>query len=323
VPLNGDVSYADIAKSAGADEVNIRRLIRHAITNRIFREPREGYVAHTAASRVLLEDTQMIDWVGLCSAEFFPAAARTIDAMVKYPGSQEPSQSGFSLAHCPNKPMYAEIGKDPVRAKRFGGAMSSLTGGEGYEIDYMVDNYPWGELGEATVVDIGGSQGFVCVALAEKFPKLRFVVQDLPKTVADGPSKIPAEFAERIQFQAHDFYTPQPVKDADVYFFRWICHNQSDKYGTQMLQQLIPALKPRARIVINDNCLPKPNTADPWDEKITRSMDILMLQLLNAKERDVDDWAALFAMADPRFKFLGAKQPKGSRMSIMEAVWDP
>lgn len=117
---------------------------------------------------------------------------------------------------------------------------------------------------------IGGSHGFVCVALAKKFPQLSFVVQDMPKTVADGPSKIPAEFKNKIEFQAHDFYTEQPIKDAAVYFFRWICHNQSDKYGTKMLQALVPAMKKGARIVINDNCLPKPNTADPWDEKITR-----------------------------------------------------
>lgn len=48
-----------------------------------------------------------------------------------------------------------------------------------------------------------------------------------------------------------------------------------------------------------------------------------MLELLNAKERDVDGWTELFAMAHPGFKFLGARQPKGSRMSIMEAIWDP
>lgn len=91
--------------------------------------------------------------------------------------------------------------------------------------------------------------------------------------IDSAPGKCPPELLSRIQFQAHDFYTPQPVKDADVYFFRWICHNQSDKYGIKMMQQLIPALKKGARIVINDNCLPKPGAADypdPWDEKITR-----------------------------------------------------
>lgn len=117
---------------------------------------------------------------------------------------------------------------------------------------------------------MGGSVGFVCVALAEKFPNIKFVVQDMAKTIANGPEHVPENLRDRIQFQAHDFYTPQPVKDADVYFFRWICHNQSDKYGVKMMQSLIPALKPGAKIVIHDNCLPTPGTIDKWDDKITR-----------------------------------------------------
>lgn len=54
-----------------------------------------------------------------------------------------------------------------------------------------------------------------------------------------------------------------------------------------------------------------------------RSMDLTMLALLNAKERDDADWTQLFADADPRFKYLGHTQPEGSRMGIMEAVWMP
>lgn len=48
-----------------------------------------------------------------------------------------------------------------------------------------------------------------------------------------------------------------------------------------------------------------------------------MLELLNARERGEDDYAELFQRADPRFKFLGVRTPKGCRMSIMEAVWQP
>ncbi|KIW08680.1 uncharacterized protein PV09_00631 [Verruconis gallopava] len=322
VPTDGDVSYADIAVATGLDETNAKRLIRHAMTNRIFTEPRPGYVAHTAASRVLRDDPSMVDWVGVCSSEFYQASAKTVEALRKFPNSQEANEAGYAEYWCPGKPMFAVMGADPVRAKRFGGAMVSLTGGEGYEPQYLVDNYDWEGLGEATVVDVGGSFGFICVALAKKYPKLKFVVQDLPKVVANGPEKIPPEFADRIKFEAHDFYTEQTQKGADVFFFRWICHNQSDKYGVKMLKALIPALKPGARIVISDNCLKPVGELDMWDEKITRSMDLTMLSLLNAKERDVPDWIHLFAQADPRFKFLGAKTPEGSRMSIMEAVWE-
>lgn len=154
MPLQGDISYTDIASAAGVDEKDLRRLLRHAMTNRIFREPRDGYVSHTAASRVLLDDAQMNDWVGLCTAEFFQAASQTINAMVLYPGSQEPRHTGYSLAHAPETSMFVVLGSDPNRAVRFGNAMASLTGGEGYEVSHIVDNYPWADLGKATVVDV-------------------------------------------------------------------------------------------------------------------------------------------------------------------------
>ncbi len=42
---------------------------------------------------------------------------------------------------------------------------------------------------------------------------------------------------------------------------------------------------------------------------------------MNAKEREEADWEALFQRADPRFKYLGAKTPEGSRMSLIEVEW--
>lgn len=154
VPIEGDVSYTEIAEKTGLDETNAKRLIRHAMTNRIFQEPRPGYVAHTAASRILLDDHAMSDWVGVCASEFFQAAAKSVEALQKFPDSQETTEAGYAEYFCPGKPMFASLSADPVRAKRFGGAMVSLTGGEGYEPQYLVDNYPWENLGEATVVDV-------------------------------------------------------------------------------------------------------------------------------------------------------------------------
>jgi hypothetical protein len=43
----------------------------------------------------------------------------------------------------------------------------------------------------------------------------------------------------------------------------------------------------------------------------------------NAKERDFEEWAALFAVADTRFKFLGVRTPPGSKASFIEAEWRP
>ena len=70
-----------------------------------------------------------------------------------------------------------------------GGAMVSITGGEGYELSYLLNHYPWSTIDSisGTVVDVGGSHGFVCIDLAKQFKNIKFVVQDLPKTIASAP----------------------------------------------------------------------------------------------------------------------------------------
>ncbi len=295
------------------------------MTYRIFVEVSPGVVAHTAGSKVLAEDGAMDDWVGFCVDDMWPAASRTISALERYPSASETTQTGFCIANNTTdvEPMFVTLGKDPARAKRFGGAMASLTGGEGYELSYLLDNYDWQEIDKVsgTVVDIGGSHGFVSVALAERYPNIKFVVQDLPRTISTAPTLSP-DISSRITFQAHDFQTPQPVHGADVYLFRWILHNQADKYAISMLKQLIPALKKGAKVVVNDHCLPEPGTERLWDEKLFRTMDLVMLTLLNAQERTQGEFRELFERVDPRFRFRGATRPKGCRMSIVEAVWE-
>jgi SAM-dependent methyltransferase len=157
----------------------------------------------------------------------------------------------------------------PERMSRFKDAMSFLSTFLGLEPSYAVKAYDWASLGKATVVDVGGSHGLVCIALAKEFSDLQFVVQDLPKVIEDAKTKSPAELSDRVTFQAHDFFEEQPVKNADIYYFRWILHDWSDKYSAKILQALIPALKPGARLLFSERCLEKPCTlplrAEKWN----------------------------------------------------------
>jgi hypothetical protein len=50
-------------------------------------------------------------------------------------------------------------------------------------------------------------------------------------------------------------------------------------------------------------------------------MDMFMQVTVNAREREVDDWAELFKQADERFKFLKVWKPEKSRMWFIEAEW--
>ncbi|KAK4178876.1 S-adenosyl-L-methionine-dependent methyltransferase [Triangularia setosa] len=343
VPLDGTpISLASLQALTPLDPINLARLVRLAITNKIFYEPTPGHIAHTAASKVLAEDTDLQAWVGFNGEDILPASAHVLQALQAHPEATSLTRTGFQFAFntVDKEPMFVTFGKDPNRAKRMGKAMVSLTGGEGYEPSYFLDvekgGYDFSEIDArgGTLVDVGGSHGFMCVALAEKYRNMRFVVQDLQRTVDSAPKPISADpqVAERITLLAHDFFTEQVTKDADVYFFRWIMHNYSTPYALQILRNLIPALKPGARIVINDHCLYEGSgQEDLWDEKVMRRMDVVMLSLLNAQERTESEFRELFAKATGEgqqqqevkgeFVFKGVTRPKGCRMSIVEAVW--
>lgn len=97
-----------------------------------------------------------------------------------------------------------------------------------------------------------------------------------------------------------------------VYYFRWIMHNYSTPYAVGILKNLVPALRPGARVIINDHCLREPGQENPWDEKIMRRMDMCMLTLLNAQERTEEEFRELFRKADEGFVFKVSQPPLGS-----------
>src|SRR3569833_36256 len=168
---------------------------------------------------------------------------------------------------------------------------------------------------------MGGNQGYVSIAIAEKFPGLKFVVQDTagmrtPETIG----KVPDHLADRVSLTTHDFFTPQTVQ-ADVYFFRMIFHGFADKYCVKILRALRPALRNGAKVVINDGALPEPLTAVYVEERSMRTMDLFMQVTVNAREREADDWKGLFAAADERYKFNRIWKPERSRIWFIEAEW--
>ncbi|KAM3086937.1 hypothetical protein ACMFMF_000869 [Clarireedia jacksonii] len=129
--------------------------------------------------------------------------------MFKWPGSEEPNKAGFALAHATELPIMF---------------LKTLTGAA-----------------EGVLVDVDGGTGTSTAEIARCFPKLKCVVQDLPAVITAATVPEDLKENERLTFVAHDFFKEQHIKDADVYYMRWILHD--------ILQALLPALKPGARIL--------------------------------------------------------------------------
>lgn len=76
VPVGGGTTtFAVLAEQCGLPEADVRRLLRHAMTIRVFDEPHEDEVVHTRAS-MLIRDEGIHGWIGSTCQNMWPGATR-------------------------------------------------------------------------------------------------------------------------------------------------------------------------------------------------------------------------------------------------------
>lgn len=155
IPRDQSIPFSDVAWAINLPEPLVARLLRHTMMSHIFCEPRPGHVAHTASSISLL-NASVRDWLDMTLEEWGPAAVKAVDALQKYPGSQEPNETGFGLAF-EGQGIFQYLGQRPDRAKVFGSAMGDFSKGASHKVEHLVENYDWKSLGNGTVVDVSSS----------------------------------------------------------------------------------------------------------------------------------------------------------------------
>ncbi|KAI5920336.1 sterigmatocystin 8-O-methyltransferase [Camillea tinctor] len=320
IPSGGQISFEDIAEKTGLDKQHVRRLLRHAMAMRILREPEPGMVAHTKASKFLAVP-YVNNWVNFECKDTWPATTRVVDAMQKWPSSEEPNQTGFTLANNTDKSVYEVLGTDPERAMRFASAMKVTDHIPGLPIEAIPKVYDWASLGNAFIVNVGGARGQAAIELAKNFGNLKLLVQDMGMIIEGAESEVPDQLKGRIEFMKHETFEPQTVK-ADVYYLRMVLRNWGDKYAVQILKAQVPALQPGAKILIQDVCMPEPNTIPLWKERTARAVDLSVKCFFNGRERYLDEWKALLAAADERFVLHRVYEPKDNLLGIIEVHWN-
>ncbi|KAF2472655.1 S-adenosyl-L-methionine-dependent methyltransferase [Lindgomyces ingoldianus] len=158
-------------------------------------------------------------------------------------------------------------------------------------------------------VDVAGGRGHDLLNFKNKFPdkKGRLVLEDLP-AVIDG---IPT-LDERIIVVKYDFFTPQPVKDALIYFFHFIMHDWSDDVCVKILSHTASAMKRgHSKVLINDFILP-----NEFCPLAMCGFDLAMMALHSGQERTESQWRALVARAG--LEVLQVWSPENGGEGIVE-----
>ncbi|OCH93672.1 O-methyltransferase [Obba rivulosa] len=170
--------------------------------------------------------------------------------------SDEPHHAAFNRAFNTDLslfPYYDEPGNE-FRLTRFSNCMRNY----GFFSRSILDALDWAGLPEGSlVVDVGGGVGTTVLGLSRIHQHLRYVVQDRPATVEQGirvweNERLDALKAGMVQFQGHDFFEPQPIKDASVFILRAIVHDWSDTYAIKIIRQLREAATSETKLVVVD-----------------------------------------------------------------------
>lgn len=152
-------------------------------------------------------------------------------------GKQGSFAGGSKLIRIPRLPMVITWPRYCCRRRRW----------DGYVLFYLLL-----ESRSLTQERIGG----FCLPLSHIYPDLNFVIRDRAPALKRGETQIwPAENptalkAGRVKFVPHDFFEDNPVKNADVYWLRYIIHDWSDDYCVRILKAIKSAMGPRSRLLI-------------------------------------------------------------------------
>jgi len=135
--------------------------------------------------------------------------------------------------------------------------------------------------GNELVVDVGGGNGTFLRLLLDRYPEMRGIVFDLPETVRDEST-----FDDRLQFVAGSFF--ESVPRGDVFVLGSILHDWNDEPATRILRTIRASAGDDARLILLESVIEpgnEPNGAK-W-------LDLLMLTLIDGRERDEAQWRDL------------------------------
>jgi O-methyltransferase len=117
------------------------------------------------------------------------------------------------------------------------------------------------------IEQVGGGRGRLSFALAEKYSDLTFMVQDQPEM--GKHIEYPPHLKDRVSFKVHDFFTPQPIV-AEVYLLGAVLHDWPDNRAIEIIQNLVPAMKDGARIILAENAKMQSGSQPYFFEAIIR-----------------------------------------------------
>lgn len=296
-----------LADKTAVHELLLQRLMRHLVTMCLVTF-HDGAFHATKLSNGLAEERYQHS-LSFCYDVSRPAFGN-FPAYFKKTGYRSPAVGAldgpFQDTHVTDLAFFEWLVSTPPHLQHFDSFMTAYRAGkvEWHESGFypVSERLITGYRGSPTtsdvlLVDVGGGRGHDAATFATLHPSHpgRIILQDREPVIAgvlasSGGTTLPFEA------QAHDFFTPQPVRGARAYFLHSILHDWGDNDGVRILESLVPALeRGYSRVLLHEIVLreEKPTLA-------ATSMDMMMLAHFAVRERTEAEWRGILEKAGLR-----------------------
>ncbi|KAK4052209.1 hypothetical protein OIO90_004431 [Microbotryomycetes sp. JL221] len=239
----------------------------------------------------------------------------------------------WQLGHHTDKVCWEYIAQQESRVNRFASAMIAVNSFGGGIKGVTFDNgFNFKGLGTGTtLVDVGSGAGALSLVLHQTCPNINLVLQDRPEVIEGETTKtfereVPEALKSgQIKLQPHDFFTPQPVKNADVYLMRAIIHDWPDAEALVILKHLAAAASPNSQLLVIEHVIqslaPLPSSSTNGNGSndkhvltlqappVPYHLDLQMMCALNAQERTVEQFQTLLKKGGWNVERVGRGTP--------------
>ncbi|WP_329395523.1 methyltransferase [Streptomyces melanogenes] len=289
----------ELAKAAGVDGPHLYRLLRFLATKGVFREDEEGRFHLTPLAQPLRSDTErsLRDYIMVRGEPVFWQSAAQLHEAVRTGSTAFENVYGV--------PFYDHVAADPDLGKAFNSSMAAFSETLSNDVVEAVDFS-----GATSAVDVGGGRGGLLRAILRRNPQMTGTLVDLEPVVAGHVLDTP-ELTGRWSAQAGDFFASVP-SGADVYLLKHVLASWPDEECVRILRTCREAMPAHGRLLVINAMIPAGNDPHPG-----KTIDVLMMTVLNGKGRTRAEYAALLARAG--FSVVRVLDPS-PHASVIEAV---
>ncbi|KAH6653364.1 O-methyltransferase-domain-containing protein, partial [Truncatella angustata] len=276
------LSAEDLVKDNKADPLFLSRILRYLVANRLVAEAEpDRFVARKTTHA--LADPRIESPMRFFHAVSNPSFQALPDFLKETGYQNQVERTAFQKGLDTKLGLFPWLKQNPDLLKDFQSLMGVPKEGNSLDViplDESVSSVNKGPV----LVDIGGNTGQQAGRLVSEYPELagRVVIQDREETVNSNPG------IRGVEFQAHDFFSAQPVKGAKYYYLRAILHNWDDEKAVQILSNIVPAMSADSRVLIDEIVL-----ADQGPHVWPAGLDLQMYTLFGAAERTATRWDSI------------------------------